>query len=368
MHMQSRRTFLQTTAGFTAASMALGYGRARGQGEPAGDCDCSAQSAVPLYAAAFLGGRYLGLAAGPSGPRVFTLALDNSRRVSLQSALKLELPAEFQPSALGVAQGRLVLAGGEPFLWDSYEVDDTLDEDLRQRLRHYPPELPTSGTRTVEVMGVRPAAFGFDPAAPATEPLALPEMPKRVFATVAAVAETDDGGLVVLVEHSGELTESWYAAAVDVLEERHGEWTVSASTAGLGESGPNYLAVSGADFVVGLNTSQGPSLLARPGSPLTSLAAPSGAVRFLGLVPGAEGFQAIAPDGNGRVRRFQLGAEAQAGRAASAPIRLAGDDIVGAVPVAGTKGQSILLGRRGAVLMDAPAAVAGALKGGSHVL
>ena len=342
--MRDRRSFLQTTAGFTAASVAIGLGRAEAQGDPVGDCDCSAQSAVPLFAAAFLDGRYFGLAAAPGGPWVFALGIDGGERVSLQAPLDVDLPKHFSASSLGVARSRLVLGGGVPFLWESYEVDDTLEEDLRAVLKHYPPDVPTSGTRLVEVIGVRPAAFTIE--APSAHPLPLPETPRRLFGTVGAVAETEIGALVVLIEHSGELTESWYAAAVDVLEERHGEWTVSASAADLGESGPNFLAVAGDDFVVGLNTVSGPSLLGRAGV----FAVPSLAGRILGVAAGADGFRVLAADARGRVRSFPLDAAAGGGTA-SASIRLPGDEIVGAVPVAGTRGQNILLGRRSALLV-----------------
>jgi hypothetical protein len=346
--VQDRRSFLQTTAGFTAASVALGFGRAEAQGDPVGDCDCSAQSAVPLFAAAFLNGRYLGLAASEKGPRLFALAIDGRQQVSLEAALEVDLPKDFSAASLGVAKGRLVLGGGVPFLWDSYEVDDELDDELRAVLKHYPPDIPTSGTRLVEVIGIQPAAFALDP--PGAHVFPLPEMPRRLFGTVGAVAETDSGALVVLVEHSGELTESWYAAAVDVHEERHGEWAVQARAADLGESGPNYLAVVGDDFVVGLNTVSGPSLLARPGSPLAQSGVPSGAGRILGVVGGTDGFRTLATDARGRVKSWALDAPFGGGKA-SAPIRLAGDEIVGAVPVAGTPGQNILLGRRSALLV-----------------
>src|SRR5688572_4374497 len=139
-HDNSRRWFLRGAAGITAASAVAALTpsgsslraqivpeRVVGTGE---DC-CATGSAVALMSAALHGGRYFALAASSTGPGLFALNIDKAQRVSVGSRIKLELPAGFIVSALGVARGRLILSGGVPYLVDSYEVDDEMTEDVR---------------------------------------------------------------------------------------------------------------------------------------------------------------------------------------------------------------------------------------------
>jgi hypothetical protein len=295
---RSRRQFLQEAAGFAAvgaATVVVGPGApifAGAQQLPElsapGDCDCSADGALPLLAAATLGGTYFALASTAAGPRLFALAIDSTRSVSLGSPLSFQVPAEFEASSLGVARSRLVLSGGLSFVWRSYLVDDAVE--------------PT------HVFGVAPAAFfvtsGF------VEPISLPDTSAQIFATAGAVAETSSGALVVMIEHSGGEPESRYAAAVDVFVEVPGGWSLRASARDLGESGPNRLVVDGDAVSVELNTSQG--------------------IRVLGSAAAAR----------------------PSARAALAPNILGNDQIVRLVPVAGAKGQSIVIGTRSARLVE----------------
>ena len=374
---ESRRGFLRATVGLAAAGVTFAVpaaglqagGRRGGPEAPAAaapDCDCGAEAALPLVAAACLEGRYVGLASDGAGLRVFSLTVDRARRVSLAAPIDVDVPADLVMGSLGLVRGRLALSGGRPFTWDSYEVDDEVDDELRASLKRSHPHIPTSGRRRVDVMGVRPAAFLLDP--PRAEPLELPEMPRRVFAVATAVAETDGGALLMMIEHSGELAESYYAAAVDVLEERSGGWTVGASLSGLGESGPNHLVVNGDEFVAGLNTAKGALFVGRGSSSLSSDGSPAEAGRIVGVLPSAGGFALLAADGGPGPRAWSLVVPA-GGRLEISTLRLRGDAVVGAVAVAGTRGQSIVLGRRSALLVDDASVLLGpAAHGGSHVL
>jgi len=294
----SRRRFLQHAAALAAvgaASIVVGPAApgvaAQQVAEPSsapGDCDCSDDSALPLLAAAAVNGEYTALASTSQGPRLFSLAIDDARNVRLGAQLSVAVPAEFEPSALGVVRTRLVLGGGLPFLARSYQVDDQADP--------------------IPVFGVGPAAFFLDRAM--VEPIALPDMSAQIFATVGEIAETSSGTLVLMIEHSGGEAESRYAAAVDVFEEVPGGWAVRASARDLGESGPNRLVVNGTDIGVELNTSQGRQLVGAGAS------------------------------------------VARAATRSLSPDVLGGDEVVSVVPVAGLSGLSIAIGKRSARLVE----------------
>ena len=298
----SRRRFLQAAAfaAAGAASVVVGPGvpAVTGQEPPEplsdpGDCDCSDDGAVPLLAAAVVGGEYAALSATSEGPRLFSLAVNGDQTVTLGAPLSLATPQGFEPSALGVARGRFVVGGGLPFLWRSYQVDDQIDP--------------------IHVLGVAPAAFLANRAL--VEPIALPDMSGQVFATVGEVAETSQGTVVVMIEHAGGEPESWYANAVDVFEEVPGGWALRASARDLGESGPNRIVLDGDAIGVELTTSRGTEVI------------------------GAAAAQS-----------------ATAARALPADI-LGDDELVSVVPVAGASGQLIAVGRRSARLVEEVARV-----------
>ena len=292
---QSRRRFLHRAAGLAAAGAASVVARPAipllaGTQEPQellvapGDCDCSADSALPLLAAAVVNGAYVGLVSTNTGPALHSLIVDGTS-VSMGAAMAAQVPPAFQPSILGVARNRLVLGGGFPFLWRSYTVED----------------------RTAPILdfGVGPAAFFVDSGI--AEPILLPDMSGEAFAIAGGVAETSTGTLVVMIEHSGGEPESRYAAAVDVLEEVPGGWSVRASARALGESGPNHLVVDGSAISVELRTSRGTG--------------------FIG-----DGISAFTA-------------------AARSPEVLGGDQVVSIVPVAGAPGQAIVIGTSSARLV-----------------
>lgn len=341
----SRRRFLQV-AGLAAAgvsSLAVGPRDAGAGGrvirwvgpavgEPEADCECGAEPALALQAAAWVAGGYFGLAASPAGPRLFSLRVDSANRVSLGAPVDVDVPADFVVGSLGVAAGGMILTGGTTFLWSSFAAD--------------------GGTRSIEVTGLRPAAFHVDP--PAAAPLSLPDMPRRLFAVATQVEETDGGALVLMVEHSDALTETWYADGVDVLQQRSGGWTVEAAGRELGESGPNHLTVVGDDAVVVLKTSRGTTVV-HPGSVSKAQAAPQ-LGRVLQVFPGEAGLNVLAADRAGGARMWS---QVKGGWTDRGPVSLEGDEVVAAVKVAGARGQSVLLGRVAARLVDDSAALVG---------
>jgi hypothetical protein len=359
----SRRRFLQragiAAAGVTALGVPVGALTAAEKRRPTergGACACDPEAAVPLRAAVLLNGAYVGLAASGSGPGLFPLHVDGAGAVALGAPLALGVPGDFVFGSLGLAQGRLVLTGGLPFRWESYTVDDEMTSDVAALvdLETWPAGVPRSGTRTIEVMGVRPAAFFVDP--PYAEAVALPATPKQAFGVAGSVAETRNG-LAMLIEHCDGHNESFYAAAVDVIEEELGRWTVRPAGRDLGESGPNHLAVTGADVVVALTTSQGASLV----WPGRALAQPMGEGRVLSVLPDDGALVVVTADGSGAGRASSLTA---AGTwRASGELRLEGDEVVGAVPVAGARGQAILVGRRTARLVDVSSVLTGRAEG-----
>jgi hypothetical protein len=369
----SRRRFLQqaglAAAGVTALAVpgktltAADKRRIEAAG-PAGDCACDPEAALPLRAAVLLNGAYLGLAASDSGPRLFSLDVDGTGRVTLGSPLELGIPEDFVFGSLGLAHGRLVLTGGLPFPWASYEVDDEMSGDVLAAidLETFPADVPRSGTRTIEVTGTRPAAFFLNP--PYAEALAMPAMPDRAFGVAGSVAETRNG-LALLIEHCDGRNESFYAAAVDVIEEQFGSWNVRPAGRDLGESGPNHLAAAGADLVVALTTSEGVSFV----WPARSLAqpAPTGVSRVLGVFPGDGRLAVIGTDGSGVARTWSLSDGTN--WTPSDAVQLDGDEVVLAVPVAGVRGQSILVGHRTARLVDVSSVLTGRARGrDNHVV
>lgn len=350
----TRRQFLQAaglaTAGVTAIVVGPGAraGESRRRVGAGGahvddDCGCRIEPALALRAAAYFQGGYVGLVAGDAGLGLHSLSIDATQRVSLGGPIDVDLPSAFTWGSLGVHGGRLIVTGAMPFLFESYDVDYEADPAVLEAMDDVPRGLRTQGSGRIDVLGLRPAAFEVD--APFARPLRLPDMPRRVFAVASALAETDSGSLALMIEHSDTQNESWYAAAVDVLEQRNGRFTVHALGRGLGESGPNHLAVDADGIAVGLRTSRGFSL-ARPGRP--ALAAPAQARRILGLTRGPAGVELLGAE-EGGVRRFAPAGDRWSDAGATSVER---DELVAAVNVGGTKGESILLGRRAALLVD----------------
>jgi hypothetical protein len=296
---RSRRRFLRDAAALAAAGAAsavVGPGlltptaqELPGTTPAPGDCDCSADSALPIFSAAAIGGAYVALSTTTDGPRLFSLTLDAARGVSLGAMLSYGLPPEFEATTLGVVRGQLVMGGGTAVPWRSYVADDRVEP--------------------IQVFGVQPAAFLVQPAF--AEAIAMPDFSREVFAAIGGVAETGSGTLVLLIEHSGGEPESRYANAIDVFEEVPGGWALRASARNLGESGPNHLVVNGASIGAEMTTSQGNAFIGT-GEPvaraLTTLSSSS-----------------------------QL---------------LAGDAVVNVVPVAGAKGQFIVIGAQSARLVE----------------
>lgn len=355
----SRRKFLQGATGVAVvsfAALATRESRIWAQEPQQGPSDladacCSNASAIALMAAAFLQGSYVGLAASKSGPSLFALNVGKDGGVTLGSPLKLNLPEGFVFSSLGVARGRLVLSGGVPFLLESYEVDEAMNEDVLAAMDVVPQGLPPSGRRRIEVMGVKPSVLLLDLPSSSVEPLDLPAMPTRAFAVATGVAETASGMLTALIEHSDGMNESYYASAIDVVEESlNGEWTHRSVARQLGESGPNFLAVNADEIVVGLNSSQGARLVSPKLSALSAAAGVSVEGRILALVPGNSGFTVLTGKGS-EVKQLSV-ASPGASFVDSGTVGLRADQVVGAVPVAGAWGQSIVLGRRSARLVD----------------
>lgn len=369
----SRRWFIQgaiTAVG--AASFALGQGKTFKapknkpvipDGTNSADCGCVNEAALPLTAVAALGGKYFGFAGTESGPAVFSLDIDSRRQVSLGSPLKLDLPEGFVFGSLGVARGGLIVSGGMPFVLETMEVDYELTEDVRAAMdNNIPDGIPTSGKQRVEIMGLQPSVFMVN--RPYTESLLLPEIPKRSFAVATAVAETASSGMALLIEHSDGINESYYASAVDVVEENGSGWKVWNAGRNLGESGPNYLAAGGESLVAGMNTMEGSYLV---GSEQGPSATGFTSNRILALISGYKGAAALMKDQSGRKVWSSVSSEGHltAGSAAE----MDDDEIVGAAAVAGVKGQVILLGRRSAVLVEnIPAFVSRSIGGAYHVM
>jgi len=341
----TRRRFLRDAAGLAAlgvSSLVVGRGASpqalqEGESDDATrGCEDCGEAALPLLAAAFFHGGYHALAPTSEGPGLFLLDVDGAGQVSLGSPIALELPEGFRFGSLGVARGALVLTGGLPFLWDQFQMTD--EDGARQ---------------TVDVQGLRPAAFQLDP--PYARPLALPPQPERRHAMATRLAETSSGAMALMIEHGGRFEEARYAAAVDVLEERGGIWRLWATAADLGESRGNHLVAQGEDLLVVLNAQDGGVRFLGRGAASRVEGAPPALGRVLGLVPSEAGIAAISQEGGG-ARLWSVADGTWIDRGA---LPLQGDRVVRAVTVGGTKGQSILLGLRSAVLADESSALRG---------
>jgi hypothetical protein len=363
MTRATRRSFLRgATGAATAAVTAFAATRdatgvqesvssAVGAGvSPAMAC-CAKDSALGLIGAAFYQGAYVGLVSSKTGPELVTLNIDSSlQRVSLGSPLKLNLPEGFVFSSLGLARGRLALAGGVPFILESFEVDDEMSAEVRAAMDFVPAGLPMGGRRRIDVTGVKPAVLFVD--ASSVEPLTLPETAKHSYAVATSVVETASGRLLVLIEHSDGVNESYYASAADLIEQTlEGQWTSRSIAKSLGESGPNHLAVNGDAMLMAFNTTEGAKLVSPEGA-LTSIAAEAPDMnRVLALIPSDSGFSVLTANTAGGVNRLSAGRAASAWSDAGA-VGLREDIVVGTVPIAGAPGQTILLGRKFARLID----------------
>jgi hypothetical protein len=283
LYRHSRRRFLRQAAAVAAAgaaSVVAGPALITSTAQQAADtalapddCDCSADSALPILSAATVGGSYVALSTTSEGPRLFSLTVDDARGVRLGAPLSYGLPAAFEASALGVVREQLVMSGGMSVPWRSIQADDELEP--------------------IEMFGVQPAAFLVHPTF--AEQIALPDLSGEVFATASEVAETSSGNMVLLIEHSGGEQESHYANAVDVFEEAPGGWTLRASARDLGESGPNHLVVDGDNVGVALSTARGNAIagagasIAPPANTLSADALGGDAVVNVVRVAGAKG-------------------------------------------------------------------------------
>jgi hypothetical protein len=322
------------------------------------DCGCVNDAALPLMAVATVGGKYFGYAGTESGPQIFSLHLDGERQVALEAPLKLDLPADFVFGSLGAARGGLIVSGGLPFVLETLEVDYELTEDVRAAMDNSIPEgIPTTGRKRVEITGIQPAVFMIN--RPNTERLLLPKMPKRSFAVATAVAETAKGGMALLIEHSDGVNESYYATAVDVIEENGSEWNIWNAGRTLGESGPNYLAADGETLAAGINTAEGSYVV--NSNQRTALNTGT-SNRILSLIPGHEGLTALMKDQTGQSIWSYVSQEGRL--TAGASVEMPNDELVGAIAVAGAKGQVLLLGRRSTVLVENIPAFASRAKGG----
>jgi hypothetical protein len=355
----ARRRFLQAAglaaAGFTLARPAW----ARAAGPEDDGCGCDAAPALPVYAVAWHQGAYVALASTGTGLGLFSLQVDSSPRAGLGARLDAALPEGFLPASLGVGGGELLITGGLRFVWATLEADDEADPAALEAMHDWPAHVPQRGRRTIDVPGLRPAAFALE--FPSARAVALPDLPRRVFGALGGVSEAADGSLALLYEHSGALPESAYASSVDVLVRRGRAWSTLPAGRDLGESGPNLVTADGAGFVVGLRTLDRTTLV-RPGQerPLDS---PSG--RVLALISSRTGASLLVSDGAGARAFANDGATWRAG----AEVRLPEDEIVGALPVAGAPGQTLLLGRRSASIADENSVLWGRASGGeTHVV
>ncbi len=351
----SRRCFLHSAVvAVGVAGIAFGQDPINGLGDKpfipdgTGTCDCVTDAAVPLTAVAMLGGKYYGFAGTSTGPRVYSLSVDRGREVKLDSPIKLGLPEGFVFGSLGVARGGLVVTGGLPFVVETIEVDYELTEDVRQAMDNSIPEgIPTTGRKQVDIMGVEPVVFMVGRGI--AERVQLPEMPKRSFAVATAITESRNGGMAVMIEHSDGMNESFYASAIDVIEEAGRDWNIFSTARELGESGPNYLAADESGLIAGINSAEG-SLLVRPSDGLARPGATTASERILALVPGYGGVTALTGDNTGK--RFWSSVDSAGRLAWGVEATITKDDIVGAAAVSGTKGQVVMLGRRSALLVE----------------
>jgi hypothetical protein len=331
-------------------------------GPPTADCDCVSEASIPLMAATMLGGKYYGFAGTEAGPQIFELSIGKGGRVSLGQALKLDLPAGFVFGSFGVARGGLAVSGGVPFVLETLDVDYEMTEDVRAAMDNSVPEgIPTNGRQQVEITGVQPAVFivnrGY------AERLQLPDMPRRSFAVATAIARGPNGGTAVLIEHSDGVNESYYASAVDVIEESGRDWKVLNAARELGESGPNFLAADGEGLLAAINADGGSSLV-RPGTGAARTTVAAGSDRIMALVPGHGGITALTKDVTGRKYWSSLSTAGRLARLDEAKIE--NDEIVGATSVSGATGQVVLLGRRSAVLVENSPAQVSQVKGGNR--
>lgn len=307
-------------------------------------CDCTNEALLPLMAAAKVGAEYFALAGTETGPFVYSLAVAKDGSVSLGSRLKLDMPSGFVFGSLGVARGGLIVTGGLPFVLERMEVDYELTEDVRAAMDNDIPEgIPTSGRRTVEIMGVEPAVFTINGSSLTRMP--LPNMPRRSFAVATASAETG-GGVALLIEHSDGVNESSYAAAIDLIQERGGTWTTVDFGKELGESGPNFLAANGEALIGGVNTENGSFLVNSTQGSVNK----EPVSRILSLVEGNVNTTALLKEPSGRKVWSPINSDGQL--TGGSPAVLENDDIVGVAAIAGSDGQAILLGRRRTQLIE----------------
>ena len=358
----SRRWFLQGAVAVGAATMALGQGRSEdvrfekpriNDGTGTANCECVIAAELQIMAAASYQGQHFAVVGTESGPGLFELGIDNDR-VSLGKRVEMNLPDGFTFGSMGIGRGGLVVSGGLPFVLETIEVDYEMPADTLAAMGgHIPDDIPTSGFHKVDIMGVEPALFMIG--RPHTERIQLPPMIKRSFATATAITQTNSGGIALLIEHSDGINESFYASAVDVIEESGRDWNIWNAGRDLGESGPHYLASTNDGLIAAINSGEGSVLTGVRSSRRSS-------DRVIALISDGNGPTALLKDQAGNSRWSTLNSDGSFVGDISA--ELANDEVIGAVAVGGAPGQAIVLGRRSTMLVGDIQALVSRTKGG----
>ena len=346
----TRRGFLMGSAAALAASgFVVTTGILDRGAEASSDEGCDDQPALTLGGVASIDGAYVAMA--PTGETfgLHRLRVDGSGRVALDGQIEVDVPEDLLWGQVGVVDDRLVLVGGRPFVWEESEADYEQSAHVRASMETMPEWVPTTGKHPVTVWGVEPAAYALDP--PRGEPIELPDRRRGLLGFAAAVTETPDRGMAVLVLHAEGRSEGLYASGVEVWESVRGRWAAAHVAGDLGETDEPYsLVTDGSARTVAVNDGTGRASVHARRDRWESVPSPEAGSVSAVVVDHNDTMVMYASTPGRPLRRWSLsdgGDWADEGE-----VSLRHEPALAAVPVQGARAETVLIGPRNAWLVS----------------
>ena len=354
-----RRAFLTATglavAGAAAGAAAVPLFGPRTAAAHDTTCACLT-SWSGVWSVAKVSGKYLALAglidAGTLEIRRLDVAAD--KRLTVGARYTVDFPAGFLPSQVFGFGDRFLVGGGVEAEAGRVTVDYTADPAVLASpyLVGYSPEFD-SGVVEVPMTTLRPALFEIVGKELRELPLgaAVDGLGWGHVGNIAAVSST---GLVALVSGSTSF-ESAFGEQIVVADSADGgaSWTGTTIAAGLGESRPGALTVTGdALLATTVNQEDRRTFLQRPlGSAQSWTPADAGTDgQILSTVAGRDGAVVFDADGD-RIRRRPWSTKAAAWTGAPTDARLAGQPVHAVLTIGGAPAEWIAVTQNDAHLV-----------------
>lgn len=299
-------------------------------------------------------GRYLALSGDADHPDIAALEVDAHGGVHLGATLGASFPQGFAPLALLATAGRVLVAGAMVHEQEALTVDYSQDS-LHPADRD---GIPTDkgfleGTATVSVHSVRPSLVEVSSTGPRELPLA--DNAPGAFGVATGIVGLRGNRLAVVIESADEPEQAYNdITRLAVSTDRDGlSWEFEVIASGLGEGRRSHLAATnGRLFAVTVDQSGVQRFHERqpqPGAAWRDLATDGGEGLLLAAVGGSRDAVEILAGVGGEVARLR-NEPGRSGWQRAGTVKVPGDVVVTTIPVSGTDGEVVVVGRTNAVL------------------